>query len=67
MNLETNLLDKQNQDSIKKRNKQSKCKKYEEERQKLINEISSILELEKKEYIFMSEIKNNNVLKNKIK
>ena len=67
MDLETNLFDNLSNDDIKKRNKPTKSEKYEEERKILIDEISNIIELEKKEYILMSEIENNNTLKNKIK
>lgn len=67
MNLETSLLNNLNNNDIKKRNKSTKSEKYEEERKILINEISNIIELEKKEYILMSDIENNDELKNKIK
>jgi hypothetical protein len=67
MNLETSLLNNLNNDDIKKRNKSTKSEKYEEERKILIDEISNIIELEKKEYILMSEIENNDILKYKIK
>ena len=47
--------------------KKTKLEKYNDERKKLIDELSNILELNDKEYIVMNDIENNNTLKNKIK
>ena len=66
MNLETNLLDNLSNNKNERKIKQTKSEKYADERKKLIEELSDILELNNKEYIIMNDIENNNELKNKI-